>query len=136
MIELGVQRVDEMKHQRHLRPDERLDGIAERTQAAGRRVFFEHSVFQFPGVWVLQAGFTLAGLFVLSRRALQETKERRPGTELVVLALGASLVVPAILSPLDWDRYYLFPVLFGGLCFAVGVAAFVDLALTRAPSAP
>ena len=50
-------------------------------------------------------------------------RERRPGTELVVLALGGSLVPPAILSPLDWDYDYLFPVLFAGLCVAVGVSA-------------
>jgi hypothetical protein len=132
MIELGVQRTQEMKHQRIERPDARLDGIAERLRAAARRVFFTHAIFQFPGAWALQGGFTLAGLLVLSRRALQGLRERRPGTELVVLVLGGCLVVPAILSPLDWARYYLFAVLFAGFCAAVGVSAFVRLALRRA----
>jgi hypothetical protein len=104
MIELGVQRAVEMKHQRIERPGARLDGIAEQARVAARRVFFEHAVVQFPGAWALQGGFTLVGLLVLSRRTLQGMGERRPGTELVVLALGGCLVVLAILSPLDWAR--------------------------------
>jgi hypothetical protein len=135
MIELGVQRTEEMKHQGIERPDARLHRIAERWRAAARRVFFTHAIFQFPGAWALQAGFTLAGLLVLSHRALQRLREHRPGTELVVLALGGCLVVPAILSPLDWARYYLFAVLFAALCAAVAVSAGFRLALTRAPAA-
>lgn len=134
MIQLVKQRGAEMRVQRARRPQDRLDGIADRARAAARRAFLEHALLQFPGAWALQGGFALAGLLVLSHRALQSVREARPGTELVLLTLGGSLVVPAILSPLDWDRYYLFPVLFSGLCGAVGVAVAVRLALTRAPS--
>jgi hypothetical protein len=134
MIQLGKQRGIEMRVQRGRRPQDRLDGIADRARAAARRVFLEHTPLQFPGAWALQGGFALAGLLVLSRRALRSVTEGRPGTELVLLTLAGSLVVPAILSPLDWDRYYLFPVLFCGICGAVGVASAFGLALPRAPS--
>jgi 4-amino-4-deoxy-L-arabinose transferase-like glycosyltransferase len=135
-IQMWKQRVGEMKVQRTRRADARLDGVTDRARAAARRVFSEHAILQLPGSWVVHGGFTFWGFLLLAWRAFRSVRERQPGTELVVLALGGSLVVPAILSPLDWDRYYLFPVLFGGLCFAVGVSAAVDLARRRLRPSP
>ena len=133
-VHMGRSRVAGMKIQQAVYPEARLDGITDRARAAARRVFSQHAILQFPGARVVSGGFTLVGFLVLVRRALRSVKERRPGTEFVVVVLGASLVVPAILTPLDWDRYYLFPVLFAGLCLAVGVSAATELALTRTAS--
>jgi hypothetical protein len=137
-IQMWKQRVEEMQIQRNKRVDARLDGVTDRARAVTRRVFSEHAILQFPGSWVVNGGFTLWGFLVLEWRALRSVRERQPGTELVVLLLGGSVVVPALLTPLDWGRYYLFPVVFASLCSAVGIAAAVDLVrlhLRRSPGA-
>ncbi len=129
MINLGKQRINEMEVQRARRPS--LDGLTQRLKAAALRMFYLHPFLRFRRAWIVNLSVTLAGVLVLARRALRSVEQRRPGTEIVVLALGGSLVVPAIFSPLDWDRYYLFPVLFADLSFAIGVSAAVDLARRR-----
>jgi hypothetical protein len=108
-----------------------LDRVGQRVEAAARRVLSDHAILRFRRAWIINGLLTLSGFVVLASRALQSVQQRRPGTELVVLALGGSLVIAAILSPLDWDRYYLFPVLFAGLCSATSIAAAVDLVRQR-----
>jgi hypothetical protein len=41
---------------------------------------------------------------------------------LAILIGGASGSIPALFTPLDWDRYYLLPVYFSTLVIAVGLA--------------
>jgi len=127
-------RADEMRRQRDLVPETRLNGVVDRAQAAARRVLILQAVLRFPGAWLINAGLTLAGLVVLARRARHELADRAPGPALAILVVGASLVFPAVLTPLNWDRYYLFPVVFANICIAVGVAVGVKFGRTVAGS--
>lgn len=121
-------RVSEMTLQLSLFPDARVDGVVDRAAAAGRRVFSEHAVLRFSGAWIITAGLSVVGLRALVRSALRSLANRAPDASFVIVAVGASQVVPALMTPLDWNRYYLFPVLFANLCIAIGVAETVRLA--------
>lgn len=64
---------------------------------------------------------TLLGLYLLIRDAwrwlrdkARQTADSRPvhaGTGLAILVVGAVTALPPLTTPLDWDRYYMFPVL-------------------------
>ncbi len=130
-LKMARQRAETMAKQQGYFPQARLDRVGQRVEAAARRVLSDHAILRFHRAWIVNGLLVLCGFVVLASRALQSVQQRRPGTELVVLALGGSLVVAAVLSPLDWDRYYLFPVLFASLCSATSIAAAVDLVRQR-----
>ena len=62
------------------------------------------------------------GLVYLVRSAWQWLvgKGNSPASP-VLLVVGCVSVFPALTTPLDWDRYYLFPVVFLSLMIAIGL---------------
>lgn len=63
------------------------------------------------------------GLLFLARGAWRWTKDGSgPAAAVVLLAVGLFTAGPALMTPVDWDRYYLFPVVFLTVLIAVGAA--------------
>ncbi len=63
------------------------------------------------------------GLLFMARGAWRWTKDGSgPAAAVVLLAVGLFTAGPALLTPVDWDRYYLFPVVFLTVLIAVGAA--------------
>jgi hypothetical protein len=79
----------------------------------------EHGV-----MWVVMAALTLVGVTVLARQALQWWRDdQQSGMGMAILLVAGVMVGPALLTPLDWDRYYLPPVVLASLCTALSIPA-------------
>ncbi len=122
MSKMLEHRVDATKQQRLLNTAYPVDGIVGGVKATAYRVLFKPAPLRFTGGWVLAATFMLVGFGALMRDALRGVKARAPNAAFAVVVIGASQTIPSILSPLDWDRYYLFPTLFANVCLAIGFA--------------
>ncbi len=86
----------------------------------------------FPGAWIINVLFFSMGLFYLVRAGLRcLRKSGRNFTSLSILAVAAVTALPALFTPLDWDRYYLYPVVFVSLVMAVGVGVGITAARRR-----
>lgn len=71
----------------------------------------------------LNALLGLAGALALARAARRRPADRAAAAATALLSAGLFAAGPALLTPVDWDRYYLFPVVFLTVLIAVGAAA-------------
>ncbi|MFN0151830.1 MAG: phospholipid carrier-dependent glycosyltransferase [bacterium] len=108
--------------QRQLNPVYPVDGVIAGALNTGYRVLFKPAPLRFPGAWVFSLSCMLVGFGVLLRDALRGVKARAPNASFALVVVGATQTIPSIFSPLDFDRYYLFPTLFANVCLAIGFA--------------
>jgi hypothetical protein len=84
------------------------------------RIFQKYATLAYPGHYAINFILFLIGLYIVFYTILN----KNPGWEASLLLGTFSIVlaVPGILTPLDWERYYLFPVIFARMYIAVGFA--------------
>jgi hypothetical protein len=89
-------------------------------QILPERIFGQLSTPSYPGHNVINILLFCLGVYVLVRLLWNKF----PGWEaaLVLGAFSLVLAVPGVISPLDWNRYYLFPVIFVRVYIAIGLA--------------
>ncbi len=91
-----------------------------------RRLFKDYTLTHWP---LLNQALLLAGLFFLGRSSWRwQRKKGGNPTALAILAVAAVTALPPLLTPLDWDRYYLYPVVFISVGVAVGLGQLLILA--------
>lgn len=115
-------RVTEMKAQTDLFPTTRLDTLAKRVVRIPQQILQDCATLRFRGFFLLNLALTLTGAVVLVRRAVRWLRE--PGSDplaFCVLAGAAFACAPTLLSPLDWGRYFILPVVFSTFLIALGV---------------
>ena len=123
-IAMADHRVTEMQEQYEAIPPSRITDPAMRLSLLSERVFQTHAAWTFTGARPLNIGLTLLGLAYLLMKAWRWLWRRQTsGAATVTLAFGAVTAGPALLTPLDWPRYYLFPVIFSLLCMAAALGA-------------
>ena len=117
-------RVTEMKAQTEVFPASRLDTVAKRAVRIPQQVFQDSAALRFRGLFLLNLALTLAGAVVLVRGAVRWLRE--PGTDPLAFCVLAGAVfagAPTLLSPLDWGRYFILPVVLSTFLIALGVGA-------------
>ncbi len=97
-----------------------LSSVSRRIPVVAGRILKTYTVTRVATLNVLLGGL---GLLFLTRAAWRWTKEGSgPAAAVVLLAVGLFTAGPALITPVDWDRYYLFPVVFLTVFIAVGAA--------------
>ncbi|MFN7987380.1 MAG: phospholipid carrier-dependent glycosyltransferase [Thermoanaerobaculia bacterium] len=97
-----------------------LESATRRTRVVLRRTLKDYTVSKVATLNALLGGL---GLLFLLRAAWRRTKEGSgPGAALALLVVGLFTAVPALLTPVDWDRYYLYPVVSLTVLIAIGAA--------------
>jgi len=92
----------------------------------GERVFYQCAALRFPGSLIINLLLCSVGLWFLLDAAWAWLRSSAGyGGSLVLLLIAFSASAPALLTPLDWDRYYLFPVFFSTVFIAVGFARII-----------
>jgi hypothetical protein len=56
--------------------------------------------------------------------SVQQIRQRRKNWEYFMVFLSGAVVcaLPMLLTPLDWERYYLYPVFFSCIFFSLGMS--------------
>ncbi|MFZ6027590.1 MAG: phospholipid carrier-dependent glycosyltransferase [Chloroflexota bacterium] len=93
--------------------------LGQRLQTVSWRVLEDYTVFHFGVINVPLACIGLAALLYAGRQWL--VNRGGPPAAPVLLAVGCVTVLPALTTPLDWDRYYLYPVIFLSVLIALGL---------------
>ncbi len=123
---MAAHRVDEMHRQEGAWPQFHIVGIGSRMRILPAHLLYDYSALKFPGAPVLYLACALLGVWVLWQGATSWWRSTQPRAgPLVVLIFAVTTAGPALLTPLDWGRYFLLPVVFVMLCSATGVAAAV-----------
>jgi hypothetical protein len=121
-------RAQAMQAQAALYPTTRIEGLGARITIVGSRIFQDYAAFRFPLAWGINLWLTLLGLAWLLRdawRGLRQAGQVRPSA--VILLVGAVVAIPSLFTPLDWDRYYLLPIVFCLICLAIGIGESLTL---------
>lgn len=116
MLELRAKQLAEQQSD----PRWGLSTPGRRVLVVASRTLKQHTVTRVATLNALLAGF---GLFFLARGAWRWTKDGSgPAAAVILLSVGLFTAGPALMTPVDWDRYYLFPVVFLTVLIAVGAA--------------
>jgi hypothetical protein len=119
---LFFDRINEMHFQQIQYPAARLEGLVEHVQVEIPRIFQNYASLRFTGAVWLNLALCLIGVIVLGMKAIGYLKGRNQNqASLAVLLVGAAVSIPSLFTPLDWDRYYLFPVYFSTISIALGM---------------
>jgi hypothetical protein len=114
-------RVSEMTYQSNQHSPDHIDNIQERVTLIPTRIFQDYATGNFNGAFIFNLGMTGVGMAVLATRGRKENNGKGFAIlPLAVLAVGAAVSLPTFFSMLDWDRYYLFPVVFSNFFIAIG----------------
>ena len=121
------QRLKEMKRQtRH--PLWHIDSIHKRATIVPQQVFQKCAAMSDKGTLVPNILLTITGMCLVIVRARRWLVNRDPEPgPIVVLLVGIMTVGPCLLTPLDWERYYILPVFFSTLFISVAIAWYVKL---------
>ncbi len=113
-----VLRISEMGSQKG-DPLSGMSGVSQRLAIIPHRILEDHALIHFG---LINALLGSVGLVYLVRSAWQWLigKGSSPASP-VLLMVGCVSVFPALTTPLDWDRYYLFPVVFLSSLIAIGL---------------
>ncbi len=117
-LAMGLFRRWEMSHQIR-NPVWHIADWGERLNIVPRRILRDYMVLHFG---LLNGVLWGVGLYCLARSArwwLLGKGGSAASVALVIVAAVAAL--PPLFTPLDWDRYYMYPVVFVSLCIAVAV---------------
>lgn len=113
-------------------PSKTVDDCAKRALLVGRRVWQDYSTMHFQHAWMFNSFFLLVGL---CRLALDAWHWHKPALHreaaLAIVAVAATVALPAMLTPLDWSRYFLLPVVFSSIFIALGMATILQAAQNR-----
>jgi len=124
-----TQRLSEMERQQANYSAAQISGpLIPRIFLVGERVFYQCATLRFTGSWIINLLLGSVGLWSLLFAAWAWLRSGAGyGGSLVLLLIAFSASVPALMTPLDWDRYYLFPVFFSTGFIAVGIVRIIQV---------
>ena len=108
-------------------PQWRIPNLANRLFIVPLRIFSD-----YPAVHIefFNMPLTLLGLYLLIRGAWRWLRGKEgifvgkatyAGIGVAILVVGAVTALPPLLTPLDWDRYYMYPVIFVSVSVAISL---------------
>ncbi|MEE4193905.1 MAG: phospholipid carrier-dependent glycosyltransferase [Anaerolineae bacterium] len=89
-----------------------------------RRLFTTYTAFDFPYEFLLNIPIAMIGFLNLGKQiAIDHRQSRLPSVVVMLILLLSLLVIAGFMSPLDWDRYFIFPVFVMTIIYAKGLEA-------------
>jgi hypothetical protein len=134
-IKMFNQRVDEIHIQENTYPASMVGGITQRIEIVTKRIFYNYAAIPFLFFWPINIIFFMIGLVFSLVNSFQFLKNKNSRTSLITICIvGIITSFPSLLTPLDWDRYYLLPVFFSTIFIAIGIGVsilFVNVSVRK-----
>lgn len=119
---LFTNRVGEMRLQAAAFPDQRVGAWNQRFAIVSNRVLNDYAAFPIRGAIYVNGGLVVLGTLVALLAARDYLLRRgKDSAALVFLATATAASVPALLTIVEWDRYYLFPVFFASMTSSIAL---------------
>ncbi len=127
----------EMEHQLSENPNDAITTPAQRLSAISFCVLQDCTPLRFYAGRFINLAFFLVGAAVLLAAAwrwlkgtsMPEAHTQASISSTVTLAIAISASVPVLLTPINWNRYFMLPTVFVLVCVAVGIAWILRLLL-------
>lgn len=103
----------------------------QRTKILLNRIF--SYPINLPGFLILNMCITIFGIFYVLRNIFKKRNNKRGNIYLILVIAAIILCVPILFTPLDWERYYLFPIYFTCIFFSIGICQFSLLLINAEP---
>jgi len=94
-----------------------------------RRILGQYATFSFPYHYYISIGLLVLGLVAAAGRIW--SREKGWEAQMVLLSLALFCAIPALFTPLDWDRYFMYPVVFARIYISMGLCSLLLLVLWR-----
>lgn len=120
-------RIGEMREQQKIYPESQIDSIRERVSVVTNRVFKNYAALDFNKLFWLNIVFFLVGLshIIVELWKSQNKIEIDDAASITLVLISFFVATPMLFTPLDWDRYYIFPVFFTTVFVAIGISVIV-----------
>ncbi len=116
------QRLYEMEKQGSGFAEVHIDSFSERVRIVPERIFSTHAPIMPGNGFIINLSLFIIGLFFAIKQIHPSTLNTSSGiATLSILVVGFLVAIPALLTPLDWGRYYLFPILLEVIMIAIGI---------------
>ncbi|WP_129629109.1 hypothetical protein [Candidatus Oscillochloris fontis] len=121
------QRIHEMEEQQVKFSEEHIDSLTERLRVVPERIFSTYApIMPRNGIIVNTFLFIVGLIFVIKNIYHYRLNTPAGIVSLSLLVVGFLVVFPALLTPLDWERYYLFPIFFEMIIISIGVGSLLS----------
>lgn len=121
-IWMFLHRFQEMQVQAQAMPQYVMNGIVDRFVTVTYRVFENYSPISFGGALWINIPLFLIGLTGCSIETLNYIRgEKTSPLHISLLLIGVVAAIPSLLTPLDWDRYFILPVFFFSAVICLGL---------------
>jgi len=123
-------RVREMQDQQAANSEAVIHGTRMRIEVVSQRVFQNYATIRFAGAWGINLLLCVVGAYSLTGTAWRWVRgDRDLGTSVVIILVALTTSTPALFTPLDWDRYYLLPIVFSSICIAIGISGSITVSI-------
>jgi 4-amino-4-deoxy-L-arabinose transferase-like glycosyltransferase len=127
-IRMIHQRREEMRLQQLYSPKQNLalEKVPNRIKIISQRIFEDYAGMHFSAAYYINLSLFFFGLFLLIRdTGLWLRKSIDPCISTVIFMVSITMAIPALFTPLDWDRYYLFPIVFSTICISIAISTVI-----------
>ncbi len=115
------QRLHEMSDQQKNIPEDRISSFQERMHVIPKQVFVTHAPIGLQNGFIISIFLFVLGFFFIIKHVIRSAFDSLAGIAMVsILAVGLVVVTPSLLTPLNWERYYLFPIFFQMIIASIG----------------
>ncbi|EFO80777.1 hypothetical protein OSCT_1301 [Oscillochloris trichoides DG-6] len=131
------QRAFEMTDQQQVFPEQQIDSLGKRIGVVSMRIFSLHAPLLPEQGLLLNLALFILGLYAIIKRIRTDAFQQSGGLALLaIMVTGFFISFPSLLTPLDWDRYFLFPIFFVTMTIAIGLATLIEQAYARLQASP
>lgn len=112
----------EMAWQKTQLPGMIIPDIGARLVIVPERIFKDYMASNFNGAWIINILlFGLGIAYSVRTGLLWLINKDGNSTSVAILVVASVIAIPSLFTPLDWDRYYLFPVICVSFFIAIGI---------------
>jgi hypothetical protein len=118
----------EIPSQQGLFPADVIANFNTRLQIVPERIFQDYMAFHFRGAVLINVFLYVLGISYLLFGGYQwlANKGGKPAN-IAILVVSSLTAIPTLFTPLDWDRYYIFPIIFVTVFISLGTGGLVNV---------